>query len=153
MIRPDEMPAKVEAVNRCHEAANDLYDQLAPIFRPLIGQQMFKNGGHLLARIEKLLPKLPYGKGVNVVWSTGVNRIAWTVTASSNYGGGMASYHSVTVYVAWTNHQGILERIADREDRKTNWTLEGIQAQREYVETLKKQYEAAKAELGPFGER
>jgi hypothetical protein len=153
MIRPEELPAKVEAVNVANKAANELYDRLAPIFRPLIGQQMFKSGGYLLARIEKLLPPMP--GNVRVVWSSGVNRIAWEVTAHANYGpgGGTSSYHSVIVYVAWTKHDGTLERIADREDRKTNWTLDGIRNQREYVETLKKQYEAAKAELGPFAER
>jgi hypothetical protein len=146
------LAAKVEAINSCHKRANELYEELVPIFRPLIGQKMFKNDGSLLAKVEKLLPPMPYGSALQVFFVKGFNRVAFCVKTCVSYDSCSCVYHDVVVYVGFTNEDGILKEIADKDDRKADWTVDGIVNQRAKVKSLKDQYEAEKGLLGSFGE-
>ena len=66
MSRGNATAAKVKAVNRANKEAIKLYEQLAPIFAPLVGQQVMKGTGGLLAKFQKLLPELPNTSSLSI---------------------------------------------------------------------------------------
>ena len=151
MSRGNATAAKVKAVNRANKEAIKLYEQLAPIFAPLVGQQVMMKGG-LLAKFQKLLPELPNTSSLSIHRHLSDYYLGWTVKTSEMVDDTSCLYHEVTVQIGTLNH-GVLESITSPFTGRTDWTLEEIEKKRETFRAADKALSDARSALYPFGER
>lgn len=77
MYERAKLEARVKAVNEAHKYANELYGTLVAIFRPLVGQQIEKQGGDLLAKVKKLIPEPPHSANLRVWKTSSAYSLAW----------------------------------------------------------------------------
>lgn len=154
MRHADELSAKVEAVNLANKTANEIYPVLADIFRPLIGQNITKNDGTLLARVVKLLPEFINTHNVTVYGKTSKHgySLSFTVKTCINYGDHTCTYHEVGVYIGNMSN-GVLTGMMDVDIRKTDYTVEEVKRLREAARKAQDAYHEARSACGIFGER
>lgn len=145
-----QLKAKVRAVNRANEYAAKLYQEMVAIFRPLVGQKIAKKDGTLLARIEKLLPDLPFRQGSIRVTKHGVG-LAWDVQTCESYDDTSCLYHQVCVYVGRTR-DGVLTEIVPANERRSDFTAEEVEEKREIFRQAEQAMRDARSALDPFGE-
>ena len=146
------LPAKIKAVNRANEYGVKLYQELEPIFRPLVGQSILNKNGTLAKRFAKLLPELPCTTDLHVYRGDSNYSLAWCVkTCEMNGDGYGCVYHEITVYIG--NIRGdVLTEICSPFTARTDYTAEEVHANREKYESAKKLADDARSKLYPFGE-
>lgn len=149
------LEARVTARNRAAKIANDLYNPLANVFLPYIGQKIEKADGNLLAKIEKKLPELPHrvyrdSAGYFLQWQVSVSESFLYQTAAGETMS-RSVYESVMLTIGDTR-DGILERIRGKSEARTDWTASEIIGLRYKFEKAKKKYEEARSALSWFGE-
>jgi hypothetical protein len=60
------LAARVRAVNRANDRANELHPELISIIRPFLGSKVTKADGSLTAKVQKALPDFPYDLALHV---------------------------------------------------------------------------------------
>lgn len=151
------LQGRVKAVNRANDYANKLYVALRAIFEPLVGQQVTKKDGTLLAKIQKLMPELPSTHNLHVYRYSSEYSLVWVVKTSEPDDGSDGSgphtvtYHETSVYVADLK-SGVVGRIYDPPNFRTDYKLEDVLALRAKYEQAKKLADDARSALHPFGE-
>lgn len=144
------LAARVKGVNRAHDYANKLYARLVPTFKPMVGTKIFKVDGTLLQKIKEQLPELPCTPGLHVHKNSSDYSLSFSVRTSEDVNG-LAYYHSVSVYIGDVRN-GVLEKIANPHEFRTDFTVEEIAEKRTKYNLAKQAYDNAKSALFPFGE-
>lgn len=143
-----KLAVQIEATNIGHKRANELYKELVEIFRPLVGQKIQKADGNLLAKVEKLMPKIGYTHKLHVYKNVSRWSLSYVVKACVSYGE-TCVYDETTVYIGTVDGDTLI-RISDYEEKRCDYTLEEIQQKRKEHKRIKEQLEKIGAELFPF---
>lgn len=146
--------AKVNAVNRANKYANYIYPLLREVFAPLVGQQVVKVNGDLLAKFEKLVslhtPK--NSGGLQVYRHRSDYSLAWVVkTCEMIQGTHSCVYHEVVVYIGNLRGQ-ILTELCTPFQGRTDYTVSEVEENRKAYEAAKKAANEAQSKLWPFDE-
>jgi hypothetical protein len=150
MLRGAELEANITATNNANDAANKLQDRLLPIFAPLVGQNLFKVDGSLLAKIAKLVPDLPYTDRLRYHREGSSYVLSWTVTASENYGDSYCTYARASARIGLLEN-GVLTSLIGPMNLKTDYQLAEVLAARETAKEAERVFNAAKGACDPFG--
>lgn len=165
MTHPTPLAAKVAARNNAHAYALKLFPVLAEFWAGYVGQKIENNDGTIAKRIKDKMPAFPEtGKTqfeLSVYRHTSDYSLAWTVKACECHPGRnsrpgdtyqIANYYEVTVYVG-DMRNGVLTAIKDAPTYlRTDYTVEGVEKAREAYKVAKAAADAARSELGDFGE-
>jgi hypothetical protein len=153
--RHDQLVALVSAVNRAHSEAGRLYSVMAAALKPMIGQVILKADGTLMAKVQKMLPELPYTRDVMTCLRTSNYNLWLTVKTCEGIGDTSGPhtclYHETSVYLANLRDRTLLSLMAHDECR-TDYTVEEVMSLRQKCAEAKKAYEAARSACYPFGE-
>lgn len=145
-----DLKAYIVATNKANQYANELYEQLAPIFTPLVGLKIEKVNGSLLEKYKTLLPQFPNTPSFRIFRHFSEYNLAWNVEVMEK---GNNSWETATdiLYLAdIKNH--VLTRLYEHPQLRTNYTYEEIQHKQEIYKQLKKDLQQAKQDLYPFPE-
>jgi hypothetical protein len=155
---PNKLAIRVRGVNKANARANKLYDELIPIFKPLVGKPLFKVTGGLFEKYKKLVPDFPYGHGLPQIYRNSSNySLSYTVKTweaePSNIPGhsDIGYYHETTVYIGDLQN-GVLTKLYDPPNFKTDYNAADIAAKREAYQKAKEAADKAQSALFPFGE-
>ena len=149
----EALAAKVKAVNQAHTHANQLALLLRTTFEPLVGHQITKCDGTLMAKVKKLMPAMPNTATLQVYRSTSVYSLAFTVKTCQMIAQTCTClYYEVTFDVGDLDN-GILSQLTGLCHHRTDYTAEEIQGKRDTYQAAKKIYNQAQSDLYPFGER
>lgn len=146
----EKLAMRVAAVNAANGAAWDLYHSLRDVFAPLVGEQVCKKDGGLLAKVERLLPSLPNSRELVVYRHPSEYHLAFVVRVSV-IGDGSVQSHEVTVTVG-TLEKGVLTGLAEPFKGRSDWTVKEVMFKREAYWGAKRAAEELKSTLFPFGE-
>lgn len=148
---------RVRARNRANQKANEIYDLLCPIFKPLAGQKILKKEGGLLASVARLIPDECFYRSRELsVARFGIQRgicgytLAWCAKA----------YEQVTDECFCVYEESVA-RIADIKGQlcgdlvlppnfRTDYTVDEIMRLRADFEEKKRAFEDARDALYPF---
>ena len=152
-IRDKRLEAQVKAQNRVAARALELYDELAAIFRPLVGKQVCKANDPwaLLAKVKALLPKLENTPALMIYQYSSNYSLVWVVKACEQAGDDVCEYREVSVYVGELRGL-VLEKICDRPNLRHDHSVAEVKAIREEVKAAQKTLDEVKSKLYPFGE-
>ena len=149
----ERLAAKVEAHNILHEAANSMYEQLVPIFKPLLGCKVIKADGYLLSKIKETVAATVSLKDTRVhFWqhTTRTDTLAWSVKSCVNANG--RGYYAETVVEIGELAGSVLRGIRVHPNFRVDYKVEEIEAAREAYAAAKKAADTAYSALFPFGE-
>lgn len=160
----NKLEASVFATNKAHEEGIKLYNLLAPIFRPLVGTKILKADGSFTQKVEKLIPKLPYQYPLHITINSRQYDISYTVRYFANYSRERydrwedkdvveeaSLSRDTTIYIGKLDG-AVLTEIWDSPNRRTDYTVEEVLANRAAFKAAEEVYNAAKSALGLFGE-
>jgi hypothetical protein len=145
-----KLEARIKAVNAANAYAMELYDTLSAVFAPLVGSKIEKVDGDLLARIKSQVPALPCTPALHVYRDRSPYSLRYVVKTCEVHQGS-AYYHEASVYVG-DMRDGVLTKLCDRPDYRTDYTSAEVVANRAAYEAARKVYEDARSALHPFGE-
>jgi hypothetical protein len=145
------LTAKVIAVNRVNLVANEIYPKLVEVFKPYVGQKLFKATGGFLKKIEEIIPSLVYPE-MQIFQINSNYNLAWTVKTSEQESESTSLYYSTGVYIANISNQVLTDFIGP-EQRRTDYTVEEIQEKQRILKEASKAYDKARSDLSPFEER
>lgn len=156
--REQQLHAKVKAVNKANKRANELFAELTAIFAPLVGQQLKKASGDLLAKVEKLLPKMENTVGLMIYRLDSRYTLGWVVKVCEQVDERTCLYHETTCRVGEVS-DGVLKQVYGLGDPskvenelRTDFTFEEVNQMQQDVKLAKRNYETLKEGLYPFGE-
>jgi hypothetical protein len=154
-----ELTAKVDAVNRAHAYAMQLWTELTEFFRPYVGTAVETKGGSLMAKIQAKFPTFPHTNELMVCRHVSSYSLAWTVRASTTYptGDGYSSavYYETTIYIGDLSGQTLTklcESYQEPPNLLSDYTVEKVLANQAAAKQAKKAYETARDKCYPFGE-
>lgn len=154
MTHSTALDANVAAVNAAGSYAREIHSKLAGIFAPLIGVNIMKADGSLMAKYAKLIPEFPHTTRLHVYDSSSDYSLSWTVKACelSESGRDYAypAYREVTVYVGRLRNK-VLQQILNVPEYKTDYSAAEIVEARKAYEAAKKIARDAESALIPFG--
>ncbi len=154
---PDKLAIRVRGVNRANDAGNKLYAQLAPIFKPLVGQKILKADGSFLKTVEKLIPKFDWDHKLNVVPNRRDYNLSWEVKTWEGEPSPIPNhsdigfYHSTYVYIGSMSN-GVLNNLADPPNFKTDYDAKTIAETRVAYKAAQEAADKLKSKLFPFDE-
>lgn len=149
------LEARVKAKNRANAKANELYKVLEPIFRPLVGQKVFRADGGVLKKVENLIDRFTgyiesqririyrYTSEYSVVYNVNV----WENVVDRNH----CIYEESSVYVG-SVHNGVLVSISEPPALREDYKAEDVERAREEYQKAQKVADNLKMALFPFGE-
>jgi hypothetical protein len=148
----DKLAAKVVAVNTANRHAKQLYAALRDVFASLVGEQVCKKDGGLLAKVTRLLPVglFPNTRELVVYRHSSGYHLAWVVRACVLQAGSSQS-HETMVYVG-TLLDGVLVELVEPFTGRSDWTPQEVVAKREAYWAAKKAAEMFKEAFYPFSE-
>lgn len=150
----NRVQAAVDAVNKVNRAANELSAAAAEALKPMIGKQVLKASGQLTERAKKLLPaELACGCQW---WSEVMNSRAtiWLTVRGHVTRGDRAEYHKTSVVPGKCDPQtGKLVSLDAPEVRRTDYTVEEVQAKQKAIEDAREALRDAQSAVRPFDER
>jgi len=144
-----KLEAKVRAVNKANAEANRIWDLLAPVFLPLVGEKVLKANGELLTKIK--VPELPNRGDLRVTRQTGAYSLAFDVYVSEDTKLNHHLSHVTTAYIGSLSN-GVLNNISDRNIRRTDYTADEIAGLRAEHAAIVRNAEIVKAKFNDFGE-
>lgn len=141
------LSARVIARNRANANAMALYDLLSKVFAPFAGQKIKKVDGTLLAKVQASFPKITfsfyrYRSNYSVCY------VAKECQSLSD--GNSCVYEEATVYIGDVSN-GVLVKLYDRPELRTDWTVEEVQKLRIEAEKAKEAARKAESKLLEFG--
>lgn len=147
----EPLAAKVKAVNRANEYANDVAQVLAKFFQPYVGQTIIKADGSLLAKIEKKMPVFANNNSLVVLFRRGRD-LDFEIKACENIVGTyQCVYHHAYITVG-DMRGGELLSIRMPNVHRCDYTVEGVLAAGEAVREARSALSTAQGNLEPFGE-
>ena len=150
--RLEKLTCKVGAINRANAYGKELYALLTPIFAPLVGKQILKVDGSLLAKYAALVPKFDYSHALHVYRHTSDYSLAWTVKTCEPLPPTSCMYHEAVVYIGDLSGQTLEKLSIHPFDLRSDYTVEEILLKRLDFEKAKKVLDEARSALYPFGE-
>jgi hypothetical protein len=149
-MNTNRLAARVKAVNAANAKALEVYDTLAIRFAPYVGSKIEKADGGLVAKVVKGLPEFPYSNNLHVYKYASNYSLVWMVKVCEQCDGN-AYYHEAGVYIG-EMRDGVLLKLCNRPELRTDYTVSEIVANREAYEAAQKIADDAKGKLHPFGE-
>jgi hypothetical protein len=157
-----QLDARIAARNRANEVAGELYDQMAPIFQPLLGEKVCKVDGQFSKKVADLLPDSRYPDDVwprpTVMYyrSHSEYTVSFTVKTCASDDDGSCAYEEVTVYICdltggVATRRSETEPLYNKEERRSDWTAGEVLALRADYEAKKTIADDACRALWPFG--
>ena len=147
------LDAHVRAVNRAHAAANEWRPKLIEAFEPYLGCKIEKADGSLLAKVKKVVDdlKLPYGNSLSIHRSLRSNYILFFTVRAGEVADGRSYNREVSLYIG-EMICGVLTKMCEMTEFRTDFTPEKVLAAREAYKQAKKLADDAESALHPFGE-
>lgn len=141
--------ANVAAVNKANAYANKLYALLAPVFKELIGQQILKADGKLLAKVEKLLPELPNTIPLTVYRKISQSTLSWEIKATvdesaTTWASGCASL------IMGRMEDGRLMELSESPQLCENFNVKEITAMHDRIRALRNEINDINGSIEPF---
>lgn len=142
-----KLAAKVAATNRANKNALALYAAFAAAAKPFIGQKIFKADGELTAKFKAALPSFPF----HFYRYTSNYSLVYIAKESENIEGGHGCiYAEASAYIGdMTN--GVLVKLLDAPNLRTDFTVEEISKARKDVESAKRIVSNLEGKLCGFG--
>lgn len=148
----NKLAARVKALNKANEIANEIFPKLQSIFKPYIGQKIIKGDGTLLAKIVEKVVILPNTGTLRITRPRNDYTLRWAVSVCEHFCETTVVYEEAQVYVGDVSG-GILERLAvDSLNLRTDYTVEEVEQKRETYREAKKVADTAFSALCPFDE-
>jgi len=153
-----KLEARVIARNRAGQVANELYEKVAKILRPFMGEKVLRADGSFLAKIQKLLPKWDFPDDVYPKPTVMVYRnssdysIVFVVKVCKNYDEYHCVYQECSTYIADLKGLFMNDVACDPPSHRTDFSATEIAALREDYKTKKTIADNAHGALFPFGE-
>ncbi len=144
-----KLNAKVKAVNRAHSRANVVALELHEFFKPYVGQEVLKVDGTFFAKIK--VPQYENTNSTMIYRSANQYTLNWVVKTSEQDSENTCMYYEVGVYVAELDRK-FLVKLLEPQTLRCDYTLEEITEKRNIHKELRRQADAAKSALWPFGE-
>lgn len=148
----NDLEAKVAAVNMACKEANKWQETIIEFFSAYIGQKVTKADNTFTAKIEKVLPTLPYTNTFRVLLYAKSNNIWLQVSASFVTSEGHGQRHECSMVIG-DIRDNVLTGLREHYTYQHDYSVEWIAQQRKIVEEARKVYENEKAKLGYFNER
>ena len=152
-MRIEELQANIDAQNEAGTYAKQLYAQLLPIFKPLVGTKILKANGSVIAKIKISLPEFPCNGRLHVYRFMSGYSLTWIVKACATFRGpgcwDSSIYRDASVTIGDLDG-ATLKDIKEAPDYRTDYTLEEIKDKWSKAEAAEKAYEAAKSACYPF---
>lgn len=156
MTYGSKLEARVAAVNAANAYGNQLFDTLAPIFAPLVGEKADRSIGGFLQKIAKQLPELPNNNDLTVYRSTTSRySLVFHVKANTHYHGssGLNSVSYIAcVYIAHTASDSTIESIYEPPGFRTDYNINEIETNRRLYKEAKQKADEVLRKLEHFGE-
>lgn len=151
----NNLEAKVRATNLANLFANELYDVMAAVFGPFVGQKITKADGSLLAKVQACVPDIPHGADgeYNIRYWFDHNSkysLRYGVSADVYHAGGSEYSRDQSVYIGNMDCQVLVE-LSTPEHRRVDWTVEELRAMQEEYRKVKKQADNLCNTLMQFG--
>jgi hypothetical protein len=146
------MAARVKARNNANAEANRLYEVLAAIFAPLVGQKILKVDGQLLAKYAGLLPEFPSTNTLHVYRHSSDYSLAWCAKTCEFIPPHGCCYEEAMVYVADLSGTSLAETLCGNPEYRTDYTVEELVELRRIFKEKEKEFQTARSNLHPFGE-
>ena len=145
-----KLSAKIIARNRANAAAISFYDAAAPIVARFLGQKIYKADGSLIAKLEKLLPKLAPGSyRFDSRYSLSFVMKEYENVKDAGYCN--CIYQETYVHLGDVTN-GILNKLYPRPDKlRSDYTFVEIAARRADAEAKEEAFREADSKLYPFG--
>ena len=146
------LKARVKARNRANQHAVALYQALLKVFKPLVGKQVMTVQSTLLAKYQKLLPKLPNEPRLSVHRHSSGYSLAWLVKASEMIEDGCCCvYEEAVVYVGSLDNN-VLRGLNSPFVGRSDYTVKEVEEARRKHKEAKKVADSLQSALFPFGE-
>jgi len=139
--------AMVDCVNRINTAANEIELDLRETFAPLVGKQVFRNDNTFMKKYEHLKPSVNT-RNAQIWHHKSDYELCFQVKGSEN--GKHGNYHSTHISIGKVVHGVLVEIHTDKSDRRTDWTVEEVEAARIAIHEAEEELNKAKRSLGPF---
>jgi hypothetical protein len=143
--------AKVKATNKANAYAMEIYDKLAAVFAPLVGQKIEKADGGLMAKYAKLLPEFISGVPMHVYRYNSNYSLMYVVKTCESIPPHGCTYYEASCYVG-EMRDGVLTKLCNRPQLRTDYTVAEVKANREAYKAAQAIADDAKGKLHPFGE-
>lgn len=155
--RDQELAVKIAAENRVNAMINRLFPQILANAQQLMGREIFKQGGALRVDAKKILnlPETDHPDSIYLnrsTYSLGFTfKTCVTASNSEPHMSDHCHYAETTCYIGDIEHNQ-LTGINEHEERKDDYSLEIVKAQRAKAEEAKKDYEEARSACFPFND-
>ena len=146
-MQGDKLRAKVDAVNIANEYAMKLKTHLDEIFRPLVGEKIYKVDGRFVQKYKDIVT-FPPDNRVKVSCRYSDYFLGWNVSVMSQFFDSVA-YHDVCVYVGKIEGQFLTE-LYPAENFRHDYTFEEVSEKKKYIEELEEKIRNAKNEMRDF---
>lgn len=152
-----QLKARISAMNRAGEVANELYPKLMEIFKSFSGEKVCKSNGELLKKINDQLPERNIEHSSPTVMyyrNRSDYTVSFTVKACASDGIGSCAYEEITIYICDISNGIVKEdgRWHDPPNARTDYSVEEITRLRKIYQEKKKEADEARSNLYPFGE-
>lgn len=160
MIYRYELEARVALVNSVNAEIMRVCAITRRLFTPLVGQKIEKVDGQLFSKFAHLSPENIYGdfhsyekNKFSIYRSRNDYALRWIIRSSESYkarNSEMATYYEDGFYVG-DLRDGVLTNVEQSPlVLKTNYTVEGVSEQRNFIADLESKLNDAKRSIGPF---
>jgi hypothetical protein len=135
------LAAKVSARNKVNKLANDSYPKIIEALKPFLGQKILKVNGTLMEKVAKVLPKIDcyrayYTCGAGYSLKVEITEFE---TSPDRFGdGSIAHYQETSLYLGDLT-TGVLTKLYDAPNHRTDFTEEEIIQTREKIKEFKEQ--------------
>jgi hypothetical protein len=124
----NNLAAKIKAVNTANAVALDLFDELSPVFQPLIGRKVCKTDGELFKKYASVISPI-----VEDLYYYDYTLI-WIVKSCVTYPDGGCVYYETSVRIG-SICDGVLTSVNERPVLRTDYSeSEVMQALKQYAE-------------------
>ena len=151
VTQDDKLRAMVEATNRANAEANKIRVILRSHFAQFVGKKIYKQGGDLMANVAVHMPLLSNSHSLHVYRDRSDYALNFVVKAAVDLPDNSCVYYNARICVGEVS-SGVLSKLHDIVDLRTDYTFEEIKQKREEIVAAKKVYDAAKSALYPFEE-
>lgn len=156
---PAELAAKVDAVNRCNQVAQQALPILAEFFQQYIGQKIINADGSMSKRIRDKMPKIDHlftGKHDRWFRNQSDYTVSFCLHCDELYehpnGYHSSVYHEVSIYIGHLRDGILIDCNCQNrpEDFKTDYSAQAIIDTQAKIAQLKEQISQLKSQIHPF---
>lgn len=153
----NKINAKINARNKANEVANRVYEELIPVFRPLMGKKVCKVDGTFLKKVANQLPNWEKKHAlITYPWtihhSSSDYYVMFNVSVSEPVTGWGHLYEDASVYICRINEGKEVIEICDPPNRRSDYSFDEIKSLIEDYEQKREAANEARSALHPFGD-